>query len=439
MRFFDYIRKWIGWFILLAAIMAVAWWGWKYSRQTTVVRLAAGAKGGYYNQFCTILKYHIEKNTDLTIHILETRGAVENRRRLLNGEADIGLVQNGPLSIEKLALVVPLWNDYIQVIVPKNSPVKHFVELAGKNVTIGKVGSGIRANAEYILEHYGIEPESLGKRTHHYKQMIRDNTIAASMVTTSLLNPSVQAIMATGEFTLLPLEEAEGVVFRRPYLSAKMVPPGVFTAKGKPVPEKPVKTVCALSMLVARKNTPSEIIAKILPVLYSLDLRIEAPVLLDMESVKKEAAWNLLNVHPASISFFNPYQGAQRLSDYLNTLFDFMWLIIPVFVIVFVVLAKLKNRKKEMEKRVFETESRSLKGYMSEIARIEEAQRSARDMRVLKRYLDEAIFVKKQAMNNVGIHARNSFMFLAFLEQTGFVVREIEWKLGGDENRPGKY
>ncbi len=437
MRNFDimyFLRRWGVWIIIVAAVAGVAYFGHKTTAKVQTVRLSAGAKGGYYNSFCQILKKHVEKNTDLIIEIIETRGAVENRLRLLRNEADLGLLQNGPLSIENLYLVAPLWDDFIQVIVPKNTPIRHFKELEGKNVTIGKEGSGIRANAEYVLDHYDIELEKLGKKTNHYRTIVTDGSISASMVTTSLLNPSVQKIMQTGRFTLLPLEEAEGISFRQPYLRENTVPVGVFTTIGNPVPERPIKTVSALSMLVSRKDAPPDVIKKILTVLYTLDMKIDASVLLDKDRVIQGISWKLLPVHPASKSFFNPYEGAKRLSEAAELMMNYGWLILAVLIAGVLLIYKLINQRRLRQEYAFEKESRMFRKLLADISRIEQKQKNAKDLRVLKQYLNEAMTIKKQGMETTELSSRiqNSSLYLAFLQECTFVIREIEWKLSLD-------
>jgi hypothetical protein len=169
----------------------------------------------------------------------------------------------------------------------------------------------------------------------------------------------------------------------------------------------------------------------VLPILYGLDFRTEVPGLKKKDSAIEEDTWKLLNVHPAAVSYFNPYTGVERLSGFLEVLFGIVWKSLLVMLILSLILYRLITRRRMLQEKAFAKDRRRLEKWLAEMSRIEQAQKDAKDMRMLKRYLNQALAVKKQAMEEVGIrnNIRDSNLFLVFLQESTHVIREIEWKL----------
>ncbi len=430
---FDIIRRWGAWLVIAAAIGVAAYWGYQHTQPPKVIRLATAGKTGYYYKFGTILKEYVEKNTDYQVEVLVTKGTVDNRSRLLSGEADLAIVQNGAIPMDNLAAVAPLWDDFIQVIVRMDSSIRSFSDMVGRGVAIGQVGSGERVGATHILEHYGIVPEDLRFNSSHFSEMETNPEIEAAIVTTSLLNPTLKKFMKTGKYTLMPIEEAGGLSFHKPYLTPNTIPQGVFSSVFKPLPEQPVKTVSTLAFLAAHRNTPSERIAPILPVLYTIDLRSQAPALVGKYRLTEDKAWSLLSLHPGAQSFFNPYQGAQRFSDFMETLNRLKWVLLLLAAGIGFGWYKWANRHEDREKRLFVQDSRTVETWLKEMARIYEGQRGAKDLRVLKGYLNEAINIKSQALETrFGSRIRNENIYMTFLQEVNHLIREIEWRISLD-------
>jgi hypothetical protein len=105
--------------------------------------------------------------------------------------------------------------------------------------------------------------------------------------------------------------------------------------------------------------------------------------------------------------------------------------VILLFVIALILsINKWRKRAFTKKEKQFALESGNLKSWLSEIVRIDREQKKASDSRLLKNYLNEALTVKRKAMDDTkdeGI--LHSTFFQTFLNECSFVINEIEWRL----------
>src|SRR5688572_24584474 len=127
---------WIFWLVLGLAVVAGGYWFF-FKRDTLPpeVRIAAGAKGGLYHKIAQELALRIQDRTSRTVRVLETHGSVDNRERLLNGDADLAVFQAGAAPMDGLAGLAPLYPDVVFVIVRKGSRIRGLHDIAGRAVS----------------------------------------------------------------------------------------------------------------------------------------------------------------------------------------------------------------------------------------------------------------------------------------------------------------
>lgn len=426
----DLFRKWWSWILLITLFFGVVYWGVKYTDSSSEIKIATAGRGGFYFKFGTILKKQIEKNSDLTVRILETKGSVHNRSLLLSGKADFAIMQAGAMSMNNLEAVAPLWSDFVQIVVKRNSVIKSLEDFRGHNVGIGSEGSGTREIAKSILQHFRIDPTHIGNNTKSIKYLIGNNALEGAIETTSLLNPNLQMLLSSGKYRLLSIDKLEGLTYHKPYFSADVIKTGVYSAVGGPLPARDVKTISTLAILASKEGKVYKEVKKILPLLYSLEINLEVPSLIKKNKIDNYNAWNLLPVHKASKGFFNPYEGVKIFSSAVETLNQYKYLIILSLLIITLLVYKIISRKRVNNEKEFEKNSKGLENWLTEMVKIETNQKEAKDMRLLKQYLNEALNVKKQGVNSVmGKEVQHSALFQAFLMECSHVIREIEWKL----------
>ncbi len=139
---------------------------------------------------------------------------------------------------------------------------------------------------------------------------------------------------------------------------------------------------------------------------------------------------NFLNFHAAARAYYNPYCGLALLSDFLSTLNRFKYVILLIVIILAISSDKWRKRKVTNKEKQFVVESKNLKSWLTEVVRIDREQKKAKDSRLLKNYLNEALTVKRKAMDETKDEAMlHSTFYQTFLNECSFVINEIEWRL----------
>lgn len=429
MNVLYYLRQWIGWAIILIAAAGISYWGYTVTHQSKVIRIATASKGGYYYEFGSILKRHLEKQTPYTVELLVTGGSVDNRGKLLAGEADFAILQTSAVSMQNLAAVSPLWDDYVQVVVRKGSGIRSLNDLEGRNIAIGRKGSGFRANAMQVLDYYGIDVNKLGDNEAYFARLLTDPALDGAIVTTGLVNPDLRKVIASGGFEFLSLSGSAGFVFNNTYYRRSTLPEGVYPADGAPLPAAPVETVTTDAILAARPEAKPEMVQAVLGALNSLELRAEAPSLVQRHP-GEDPIWRLLPMHEAARKIFNPYAGFGLFADFLTELARFKELLILLVVGVVVGRYQWRQHKRNRQQQKSREVTRALEQMFQEVVAIEQAQKEAKDIRLLQEHLGQVNYIKMKALKiTLGTPMQDSSLFVAFLQQATAVIREIEWRL----------
>src|SRR5687768_13752859 len=155
---------WVFWVVLVVAVLAGGYWlVFKRDPLPAEIRIAAGAKGGLYHKVAEEMAVRMQDKAGRSVRVLETKGTVENKELLLNGEADLAVFQAGAAPMDGLAGLAPLYPDMVFVLARKGSGITSVHQLSGKAVSIGPEGSGMRSLALDILGHFGINPATLRK------------------------------------------------------------------------------------------------------------------------------------------------------------------------------------------------------------------------------------------------------------------------------------
>src|SRR5687768_3674035 len=83
---------WVFWLALVIAILTGSYWlVFKRDPLPPEIRIAAGASGGLYHRIAEEVAVRIQDQTGKPVRVLDTNGTVDNREKLLSGEADLAI------------------------------------------------------------------------------------------------------------------------------------------------------------------------------------------------------------------------------------------------------------------------------------------------------------------------------------------------------------
>ncbi|MEM9379187.1 MAG: serine/threonine-protein kinase [Planctomycetota bacterium] len=265
------------------------------------VRLASAVPGGEYHQLCEDLAPALGAALDRPTVVLETAGSRENRTLLLEGTADLALVQATAVRADELAVVAPLYHDLVHLVVRRESEIESPADFRGRRVSIGLAGSGMVTSSARLLDHFGLAEEDLLEPLAHFTALADDARYEAAIVTTGPRNGDLVELLATGAFRLLPLDAADRADLVGPTFRSALVREGDYA--GLPAGEVP--TISTTTFLATSPRASDRLVTEALEALYggSLDET------LDLLTPEEAAEWQMVDLHPAARAFYAPFQS----------------------------------------------------------------------------------------------------------------------------------
>jgi TRAP transporter TAXI family solute receptor len=160
---------------LAAALLALAgllvWWLVPFGPKSPSghITFSTGVPTGVYQRYGELLQKALDRDLPhVSISLTDSEGSQQNLDRLATGEADFTVATADAVAqyqrdrrpgFERLRGCARLYDDYIQLVVPKGSPVQSVADLRGLRVGVGQAGSGVRLIADRILAAAGLTPD----------------------------------------------------------------------------------------------------------------------------------------------------------------------------------------------------------------------------------------------------------------------------------------
>ncbi|OIJ64668.1 TAXI family TRAP transporter solute-binding subunit [Streptomyces mangrovisoli] len=154
----------------LVALGLLLWWLLPLGERppSGTITFSTGAPQGVYQEYGRLLRNALDKDMpQLKVRLETSDGSQENVARVASGDADFTIAAADAVETYELDHgtgagglrgVARLYDDYVQLIVPRDSPVTSVADLRGKRVAIGPQDSGVRLIADRVLKAAGIDP-----------------------------------------------------------------------------------------------------------------------------------------------------------------------------------------------------------------------------------------------------------------------------------------
>jgi TRAP-type uncharacterized transport system substrate-binding protein len=426
--------RWVSWSVMLLSVIGVIYWGYGLTTPS-VLRIATGRVGSYANDFGHILKKQLEKNTDYTVKLKETSGSVDNRRLLLSGEVDLAVVKSGFVSLENLMVINPLWMDYLHIIVLKDEKIEDLKQLKRKSFALGPPGTVNRRLTSKVLEYYGVKSEDLDDTQADIRKLPSgDKRYIGGATVTNLLDFDFMKQVRNDQYRWFPVPRVAGLAHHFPYFYKATIPAGSFSTAIGSRPHISQETLATTSVLAVKDGMSHQLIQSILPVLNMSALFKEAPILLG-QGWTKDPRWQRLPIHPAAVRYFETYAGLEMLSEFIELINKYKILIILLFLFLFFANIERIRRRDSIKEKVVHEEMRKLEIWVEQVVQIEQEQKKAKDIRLLRQYHQDALLIKEQALKEIiGNDIQDTNFFLMFMQQCIHVIHEIEFKISGLRN-----
>jgi len=255
---------------------------WSVKNKEVHLIFSAGQEGGIYKPLAeSIAKIVKASHPKITIEVIESHGSIENIQRLMNGDADLALVQNDIPGYASIYSIAPLYWEVLHFLVNRDSDIYKFRDIVNRTVSVGIENSGTERLVKNLLKHYGlsyddINPIYLGISDAGVKLINGEIDV---MFIVAGQKPSVcQEIVGSGKVRFVGFgnpemigNETEGFYLDYPYVTTYVIPVYSYPTLNRVhpgEPETPIATFALQSILTCHKDLPENIVFKILKTIF---------------------------------------------------------------------------------------------------------------------------------------------------------------------------
>ncbi|MER5617313.1 TAXI family TRAP transporter solute-binding subunit [Streptomyces sp. NPDC002215] len=233
---------------------------------TGTLTFSTGVRSGVYQRYGERLMGDLARDLPkVSIQLQTSEGSQQNIARVATGKADFTIattdalatyLRSGKPGADRLRGCVRLYDDYIQLVVPRDSEVRKVSDLRGKRVGVGQRGSGVRLVADRLLTAAGLDPAKdvtpVPAGIDTMPEQLEDNRLDAFFWSGGLPTSAVQELSDRFAIRLVPLEaplvkELQAAGGSARYYRSAMMPADAY---GKAQQDQAVPTVAVANVLV---------------------------------------------------------------------------------------------------------------------------------------------------------------------------------------------
>lgn len=278
--------------------------------------IASGGTTGVYYNYGTHLAEVLSRELDADFTLEETEGSVDNLLRIGSGQATFGFAQSDaaanalmgegifsePMPIRAIAR---LYDEYVHVVVRRDSDVEDLHDLVGRSVSLGAKNSGVNLVAMRVLEAVGVDPldvENLELGPDASIEALRDGTIDAFFWVGGVPTPGLEQLSDETPIRLLAIEADTVESLNQNYVGAYRISEFPLGSYGW---ETPTVTMTVPNFLVVSRDASPELVRAITQELFAsrteLAQQVPTAALLD----RRQAIFtDPIELHPGAIEYY---------------------------------------------------------------------------------------------------------------------------------------
>lgn len=415
--------SWLKWVLIVVVLASVSLWLYGRDVIPRPIRLAAGAPDSQENRLAQALGQVLGERKH-PVKVVATEGARDNAEDVRVGAADLAIVKGGAVDLQGLEVVAPLYPEVVLFVVRKNRKIHRISDLKGKRMLVGPELSGTHELARMILGHYRLTG-AVQESRQSFSELTADSSLDGALVATALTNPKLVELMNSGQFEILPIDEAPALATLFPYFHPLSVPVGIFLGDG-PIPPKVTQTLALPCLLVGKADSSPRMIAAVLDALYEHRLRPQFPTLY---SQVEAANWSLTAMLPASRSYYDPYRGLTTAAAFLSSLSALKELLVASLALFWLAMERYRRRQEQAHQAEIRGQKQRLGAFINQTIELEsQLLAHLREPDVLEQLLVRVTQLKMQALQELTHEAlRSDQGFAIFLAQCRELVDRIHY------------
>lgn len=224
------------------------------------ITMATGSQGGvYYSLGNGLADIWSGRLGIARPQVVQTAGSKDNVTRLVNNQAQVGFSQADAVAdVEgstRLRALARMHDDYLQVIVRADLPVKKLGDLSGLRVSIGAKESGVEIIANKLLRSENVTPRTLNLGLDDSAQAMQEGKLDAFFWSGGLPTKKITDLAKGLGVRLLDLKD-ELPKFRQQYpvYGSATLPASTYN-----VQSGPVITLVTRNFLLVTESMPDDV------------------------------------------------------------------------------------------------------------------------------------------------------------------------------------
>lgn len=263
--------------VAAAALALLLWWVLPLGgdeRPSGRVVLSTGVRSGVYAKYGELLREHLAQDLPgLEVVLRGSEGSVDNLRRVTAGTADFAIATADAVATYRreerhgwrsLRAVARLYDDYVQLVVPRESEVRRAADLRGLRVGVGEDGSGVQLITRRLLDAAGLDfdtgIEAVRSAIDTMPRMLRTGRLDAFFWSGGLPTEAVQDLARKSEIRLVPLDDLLGPLHEQgeltSYYRAAVMAPDAYPRVQR---DTAVPTLAVTNLLVTTDRQDAEL------------------------------------------------------------------------------------------------------------------------------------------------------------------------------------
>ncbi|MFF0429187.1 TAXI family TRAP transporter solute-binding subunit [Streptomyces sp. NPDC004520] len=263
---------------LLALCGVLVWWLMPFGSPVPhgSITFSTGVPTGVYQKYGALLKDALARDLpEVSIKLKDSEGSQQNLARVATGEADFTVATADAVAqyqrerragFERLRGCARLYDDYVQLVVPKGSPVQSVKDLRGLRVGVGQAGSGVRLIADRVLAAAGLTPDldvrSVAAGIDTMPELMQRGELDAFFWSGGLPTAAVQTLSEHFPIRLVPLDSQlidrlHDVGASTRYYRSAVIPADAYD---KAQDGRPVETLAVANLLVTTVDVDKDLV-----------------------------------------------------------------------------------------------------------------------------------------------------------------------------------
>jgi len=359
------------------------------------VVIATAEKGGHYYRLGCLLKDEMNKNGNLHLEARISGGTLDNIQLVRSGKADFAFIQGalqegGKADLSQLCGVATIGRQFVHIIAPRNSSVRHFKDLQGKTVSLGPALSGNDALGRLVFRY--LQPYAgitlINSDINSLDDDFSRGKMDAVFTVYDLHAPILENLMDQGKYRLVSIPEAEAVAYTIPGCTAAQLPHSLYGAdRNIPAADQGTfYTVKVQTLLITHKNTKPVVVRQLLNTLYSARF-IKKSRLYGLDEDSGRQVFDL-PLHPEADNFY------RRRDPVTSDKYEIGSAFLAALMFIAGVFGFLHNRYKA---RQLEKKKKRIIPYFEELLKYSRSMSVTDDIDKLKELLDRMMAMQRRA------------------------------------------